>query len=42
MLQLGVFCGKYMTDCPSEFPNSWFARVKLSPVAATIHSIFSA
>jgi hypothetical protein len=31
MLTLGVFCGKYMTDCRSEFPPSWFSEAKLAP-----------
>ena len=34
MLALGVFGGKYMTDCAAEFPASWFAHARLSPKGA--------
>ncbi|PIQ67373.1 hypothetical protein COY25_00445 [Candidatus Uhrbacteria bacterium CG_4_10_14_0_2_um_filter_41_7] len=31
MLALGIFGGKYMTDCKKEYPENWFTKAKLSP-----------
>lgn len=29
MLELGIFGGKYLTDCQKEFPVAWFRKAKL-------------
>ena len=31
LLEMGVFGGKYMTDCRGEFPDEWFEKAILSP-----------
>jgi hypothetical protein len=31
LLELGVFGGKYLTDCRDEFPASWFRNARLCP-----------
>jgi len=31
MLRMGVFGGKYMTDCTDEFPADWFIQARLCP-----------
>ena len=37
MLEMGVFGGKYMTDCREEFPKEWFLSAKFSPSIKNIN-----
>jgi len=30
MLKMGIFGGKYMTDCRDEFPKDWYTEAKLN------------
>lgn len=36
MLTLGVFEGRYLTDCLAEFPSGWFENARLSPLAPDV------
>lgn len=31
MLEMGIFGGRYMTDCEGEFPHEWFENALLCP-----------
>ena len=41
MLELGVFGGKYLNDCKSEFPKAWFTNARVSLVKDISLNYFS-
>lgn len=40
MLHLGVFEGKYLNDCRSEFPEDWYRNASLGDVPDVSHNFF--